>query len=79
MFHYTDRGRAATNPPEFVAILNPFIAQTPRGNTTGHFSGQGRRGETHEVAKIVGMIALPDSDWCTGSLVSANGGLVFPR
>ena len=30
-----------------------------------------------EVAAIVGMLAGPDSGWCTGSVVCANGGLRF--
>lgn len=30
---------------------------------------------TSEVAGVVGMLTTPDGQWCTGSLVCANGGM----
>lgn len=37
--------------------------------------GGRRPGFTSEIAGIVGMLTTPDSQWCTGSLVCANGGM----
>ncbi|USW58735.1 Putative short-chain dehydrogenase/reductase SDR, NAD(P)-binding domain superfamily [Septoria linicola] len=37
----------------------------------------GRPGYDHEVAGVVAMLCTPDSAWCTGSVVCANGGFKF--
>ncbi|KAK9423169.1 hypothetical protein SUNI508_04463 [Seiridium unicorne] len=37
----------------------------------------GRGAYAHEIAQMVAMICSPDSGWCTGSLISSNGGLTF--
>jgi 3-oxoacyl-[acyl-carrier protein] reductase len=34
----------------------------------------GRPAYASEIAGIVGMLCTPDSQWCTGQVVSANGG-----
>ncbi|KIH87955.1 hypothetical protein SPBR_05159 [Sporothrix brasiliensis 5110] len=40
-------------------------------------SGGGRPAYPAEIAGIVGMLTLPDSAWCTGQVVSANGGMIM--
>jgi NAD(P)-dependent dehydrogenase (short-subunit alcohol dehydrogenase family) len=40
------------------------------------FAG-GRPGYDHEVAGVIAMLCTPDSAWCTGSVVCANGGMKF--
>ena len=37
----------------------------------------GRPGYDHEIAGVVAMLCSPDSAWCTGSVICANGGLKF--
>ncbi|KAK5127575.1 hypothetical protein LTR85_006915 [Meristemomyces frigidus] len=37
----------------------------------------GRPGYDHEVAGVIAMLCTPDSAWCTGSTVCANGGFKF--
>ena len=37
----------------------------------------GRAAYDYEIAGIVGILCDPDAGWCTGSVVSANGGLSF--
>lgn len=40
-------------------------------------AGGGRPAYTREIAGIVGMLCTPDAAWCTGQVVSANGGLLM--
>ncbi len=35
------------------------------------------QGYDYEVAGVVAMLCTPDSAWCTGSVVCANGGFKF--
>jgi NAD(P)-dependent dehydrogenase (short-subunit alcohol dehydrogenase family) len=37
----------------------------------------GRAAYDHEIAGMVAILCDPDAGWCTGSVVSANGGLCF--
>jgi len=37
----------------------------------------GRPAYDHEIAGVVGMLCSPESGWCTGSVVCANGGFKF--
>jgi NAD(P)-dependent dehydrogenase (short-subunit alcohol dehydrogenase family) len=37
----------------------------------------GRAGEADEIAGIVAMLASPESAWCTGQVICANGGMIF--
>ncbi|RPA84292.1 short chain dehydrogenase [Ascobolus immersus RN42] len=37
----------------------------------------GREGYPEEIAGVVGMLCTPDAAWTTGSVVSANGGMVM--
>ncbi len=40
-------------------------------------SAGGRPGYDHEIAGVVAMLCTEDSAWCTGSVVSGNGGFKF--
>lgn len=53
-----------TDRPELVKLANEKMA----GRRPAYWS---------EVAAIVGMLCGPESAWCTGSVVCANGGLRF--
>jgi NAD(P)-dependent dehydrogenase (short-subunit alcohol dehydrogenase family) len=37
----------------------------------------GRPAYAHEISGLVATLCSPDAGWCTGSLISANGGLAF--
>ena len=37
----------------------------------------GRSAYAHEIAGVVGMLCGEESGWCTGSVICANGGMVF--
>ncbi|OTB18655.1 hypothetical protein K445DRAFT_381873 [Daldinia sp. EC12] len=37
----------------------------------------GRAAYDHEIAGMVAILCSPEAGWCTGSLISANGGLTF--
>ncbi|KAK4496803.1 hypothetical protein PRZ48_012787 [Zasmidium cellare] len=37
----------------------------------------GRPAYDHEIAGVVAMLCTPDSAWCTGSVICANGGFKF--
>ncbi|KAK1845657.1 3-oxoacyl-(acyl-carrier-protein) reductase [Colletotrichum chrysophilum] len=53
-----------TDRPELVRLANEKMA----GRRPAYWT---------EVADIVGMLCGPESAWCTGSVVCANGGLGF--
>ncbi|CAK7201001.1 hypothetical protein SEUCBS139899_003702 [Sporothrix eucalyptigena] len=57
------RPRAGVDPDDVVAA------------TRDPLSGGGRPAYPAEIAGIVGMLCLPDSAWCTGQVVCANGGM----
>lgn len=75
------------NTDEFKRLIKPFIQNAPLmvaregidppevvedAKTSG-----GRAGEAEEVAGIVAMLAGPESAWCTGQVICANGGMIF--
>jgi NAD(P)-dependent dehydrogenase (short-subunit alcohol dehydrogenase family) len=77
----------ASNTDEFKRLIKPFIQNAPlmatregvdsaeiveHGKTTG-----GRAGEVDEVAAVVAMLCGPESAWCTGQVICANGGMIF--
>ncbi|RPB01152.1 NAD(P)-binding protein [Choiromyces venosus 120613-1] len=37
----------------------------------------GRAAKTEEIAGLVGLLTLPEAGWTTGSVLCANGGMVF--
>ncbi|KAI9048770.1 hypothetical protein LZ554_007601 [Drepanopeziza brunnea f. sp. 'monogermtubi'] len=79
----TDMWAGAT--PEFRRSLRPFIQQTPGSAirpavddadlVADAENAGGRPAYTKEVAGVVGMLCTPDSLWCTGQVVCANGGM----
>jgi len=74
-------------PPEFRAMLKPFIQNTPLQKARPGIDDEqfvkevevagGRPGYDHEIAGVVAMLCSADSAWCTGSVVCANGGFKF--
>lgn len=68
------QGLALWNP------LTPLVAvretDSPEVQELGRKFG-GRAAYDHEIAGMVATICSPESGWCTGSLISANGGLSF--
>jgi len=71
--------------PQFKESMRPFVEHSPGmairkeidpealvldGKNAG-----GRPGYVEEIAGIVGMLCTPDSLWCTGQVVCANGGM----
>ncbi|KAK6063213.1 short-chain dehydrogenase [Seiridium cupressi] len=66
-----------------LALWNPLTPLAPVRETDapevrelGRRLG-GRGAYAHGIAQMVAMICSPDSAWCTGSLISSNGGLTF--
>ncbi|RVD81296.1 uncharacterized protein DFL_009165 [Arthrobotrys flagrans] len=59
---------------EFKEVMRPFIEHAPLMNAGG---AKGRGATAKEIAGCVGMICLPESYWCTGSVVSCNGGMLM--
>jgi len=70
---------------EFKGRLKPFIEQTPGSAIRKEVDDEdlvadaenagGRPAYVHEIAGIVGMLTTVDSQWCTGQVVCANGGM----
>ncbi|KAI2777944.1 NAD(P)-binding protein [Daldinia loculata] len=65
---------ARWNPVTPLVSVRPTDA--PEVQELGKKFG-GRAAYDHEIAGIVSMLCSPESGWCTGSLISANGGLAF--
>ncbi|KAI0128643.1 3-oxoacyl-acyl-carrier-protein reductase [Xylariales sp. AK1849] len=66
-----------------LALWNPLTPLAPVRETDspevrelGEKYG-GRGAYAHEIARMVAMLCSPESGWCTGSLISCNGGLSF--
>lgn len=77
----------SSNTEEFKRLIKPFIQNAPlmaaregvdateiveAAKTDG-----GRAAEVEEIAGVVAMLAGPDSAWCTGQVICANGGMIF--
>lgn len=77
----------AANSDEFKAGIKGWIEHAPLmrarkgidpddavedAKTSG-----GRPAYARDIAGIVGMLCTPDAAWCTGQVVSANGGLLM--
>ncbi|WPH02204.1 Hypothetical protein R9X50_00505900 [Acrodontium crateriforme] len=81
----TDMWAAA--PEDFKKKMAPWNQNTPlaairpdvdrKDLVDGAENAGGRPGYDHEVAGVVAMLCTPDSQWCTGSTVCANGGMKF--
>lgn len=73
------------NSAEFRKSLSPWISHTPGSQVRPGVDDEdlvkdapiagGRPAYTEEIAGIVGMLCTPDSLWCTGQVVCANGGM----
>ena len=71
--------------PEFEAINASWLRNTPGSQVSVEKDGQtvvdrfagkgGRPASAEEIAGVVGMLCTPESGWCTGSVVCANGGM----
>lgn len=59
---------------DFQSKLKPFLETSPGMNSLGESL---RGGYPEEIANVVGLICLPESQWTNGSVVSCNGGLVM--
>ncbi|KAI1097378.1 NAD(P)-binding protein [Jackrogersella minutella] len=68
------RSLALWNPLTPLAKVRP--TDDPEVRVLGERIG-GRGAYDHEIAGLVGVLCSPEAGWCTGSLVSANGGLSF--
>ncbi|KAI0884102.1 3-oxoacyl-acyl-carrier-protein reductase [Annulohypoxylon maeteangense] len=75
--------RAPEEARQSLAPWNPLTplsrvrsSDSPEMREIGDRLG-GRPAYVHEIAGVVGMLCTPESGWCTGSLISANGGLSF--
>lgn len=68
------QGLALWNPvTPLVAVRDSDSDEVKElGNRLG-----GRAAYDHEIAGMVAILCEPDAGWCTGSVVSANGGLSF--
>ena len=72
---------------EFQEHLKPFIRNAPLMKAREDYDDAvyvkdaekagGRPGYVHEIAGVVAMLCSDDAAWCTGSVVSSNGGLKF--
>ncbi|OTA83722.1 hypothetical protein M434DRAFT_378274 [Hypoxylon sp. CO27-5] len=65
---------ALWNPVTPLAPVRP--SDSPEVREIGERIG-GRAAYDHEIAGLVAMLCSPEAGWCTGSLISANGGLSF--
>lgn len=65
---------AVWNPVTPLAPVRDSDSEAVRelGNRIG-----GRAAYDHEISGMVAVLCDPDAGWCTGSIVSANGGLSF--
>lgn len=72
---------------EFKAGLKPYMSTTPLMAVREGYDSEevikgaelsgGRPAYFEEIAGVVAMLCTPDSQWCTGSVVCANGGMKF--
>ncbi len=75
----------AETTPEFKHSLKPWFQKTPGSAIRPEIDDQdlvadadnagGRPAYPSEIAGVVGMLCTPDSLWCTGQVVCANGGM----
>ncbi|GKT44937.1 L-xylo-3-hexulose reductase [Colletotrichum spaethianum] len=77
----------AGNTPEFKRFIKGFIEHAPLMKARKGIDSDelvkaaeeegGRPAYVGEIAGIVGMLVSPESAWCTGQVVCANGGMLF--
>lgn len=83
----TDMFQSTT--PEFLKGINPWLKNTPLAKVRDDLDSEkevtdgaedklgGRMARDYEIAGCVGMCVSPESGWCTGSVICANGGMKF--
>jgi 3-oxoacyl-[acyl-carrier protein] reductase len=74
-----------SNTDEFMDNIRPFMQSTPLEKAREGIDDEdlvrnaekagGRPAYPSEIAGIVGMLCSSESSWCTGQVVSANGGM----
>ncbi|KAI9787801.1 MAG: hypothetical protein M1816_007449 [Peltula sp. TS41687] len=72
---------------EYAGLIRPFVQHTPLAAVReGEDAPEmrewekkigGRTAYAEEVAAVVAMLCGDESRWCTGSVINANGGMVF--
>ncbi|GJC79691.1 L-xylulose reductase [Colletotrichum liriopes] len=77
----------AGNTPEFKRFIKGFIEHAPLMKARKGIDSDelvkaaeeegGRPAYVGEIAGVVGMLVSPESAWCTGQVVCANGGMLF--
>lgn len=79
----TDMYASASSQPGFADNIRPWLEHTP-GAQSGQTAREkqekglgGREGTPDEIAGVIGMLVGPDSAWCNGSVICANGGFRF--
>ncbi|KAI1407381.1 NAD(P)-binding protein [Hypoxylon sp. FL1857] len=68
------RSLALWNPLTPLSPVRP--SDSPEAREIGERIG-GRAAYDYEISGLVAMLCSPEAGWCTGSLISANGGLSF--
>ena len=73
--------------PGFQQQMKPFMQNAPLQRVREGLDDEefvknaelagGRPAYDHEIAGVVAMLCSEDSAWCTGSVISANGGFKF--
>lgn len=76
-----------TTDEDFTRRNKPFIENTPLAAPREGIDPKeiyeplektgGRAGYSEEIAGVTAMLCSPESGWCTGSVVCANGGMRF--
>jgi NAD(P)-dependent dehydrogenase (short-subunit alcohol dehydrogenase family) len=84
-----DDGMFASLPEEMLQKVRSFNQTTPLAPARKGVDEErihklaaelgGRCAYPEEIAGIVGMLCLPEAGWNTGSLIAANGGMLFAR
>jgi L-xylulose reductase len=77
----------ARNPPAFKRFIRGFIEHAPLMRAREGVDADdlvkeaeeagGRPAYVEEIAGVVGMLCSAESGWCTGQVVSANGGMIM--
>lgn len=73
--------------PEFAELLKPWMQHTPLATFREGVDAPemadwnkkigGRTAYENEIAGVIGMLCGEEAGWCTGSVVNANGGMIF--
>ncbi|PQE26255.1 hypothetical protein CJF30_00000988 [Rutstroemia sp. NJR-2017a BBW] len=61
----------------FKESVKPYNLTTPMAEVRPDVDDKELVDDPSEIAGIVGMLCTPDSVWCTGQVVCANGGMVM--